>query len=81
MPPAEPLPLGASSLDRPSASPVRASLSAATPGLCHKTSKQGPYLETRREKEASRDPRTQSSGHKRCLRSCWGTRRLCREPR
>lgn len=53
---------------------------AGSPDLSHKTSKTGPYLETPREKGASSSPRTRSSDHKRCLRSCRGSRRLCHEP-
>jgi hypothetical protein len=40
----------------------------------------GPYLETRREKEASRSPRIPSSDRRHCPRSCPGTRTLCLEP-
>lgn len=54
---------------------------AGVPDLCHKTPQTGPYPETPREREASRSPRTRSPGHTRCLRSCWGTRRLGRELR
>lgn len=73
----DPVPVGTCSLNK-----LLASLcTMGSPDLCHKTSKTGPYLETPREKGASRSPRTQSSGHKRCFRSCRGSRRLCHEPR
>lgn len=78
----DPVPLRNSFLRRLSASLVWASLcTMGSPDLCHKTSQTGPYLEKPREKEASRSPRTRSSGHKHCLRSCQGTWRLCRESR